>query len=197
MKLGVPIASPPRYNIKTVAFFAWWQEAHYLDEFLEHPSQRLFDGGWHVRLKLYRRWGEIAELRNAVVDPNIAVRDKPIVAVTLARLNILQTPRFIKWGMPVESQVRDHKGQSLALAAFRPFNTFSTLSIWNNESAMTNMVYGKNKLDDGESHQLSMQEMIRKNFHHEFTTMRFAPFAEAGEWDGKSDLFAAHNKSLS
>lgn len=174
MRLGEPIVWAPRYNFKTFAFFAWWQESHYLDDFLEHPSYRFFAGDWHVRLKLYRRWGQVSELKHAFVDPTLAVKDGPVVAVTLARLKLLQTARFIKWGMPVERQVRDHKGQNMALAGFRPFNTFSTFSMWKSESEMINMVQGKDRIIDGDSHKLSMQEMFREGFHHEFTTMRFA-----------------------
>jgi len=186
MNLGEPILSAPRYNFRNSAFFAWWRDETFLDEFLQQPSHHFFDGGWHVRMKLYRRWGEISELKNAIVDPHLARPDQPMVAVTLARLNLLQTPRFIKWGKPVESQVRDHKGQILALAAIRPLNTFATFSIWKNESEVINMVHGRNKPSDGDSHKLAMQERIRKDFHHEFSTMRFAPFKEVGVWNGKS-----------
>lgn len=186
MNLGESITSPLRYRIKSFAFFAWWRDEIYLDKFLQQPSHHFFNGGWHVRMRLYRRWGEITELKNATIDPNLALPNKPMVAVTLARLNLLQTRRFIKWGKPVERQVRDHKGQSLALAAIRPLNTFSTFSIWKNESEMINMVQGRNKTHDGESHRLAMQERIRKDFHHEFSTMRFSPFKEIGTWNGKS-----------
>jgi hypothetical protein len=186
MNLGEPVMSAPRYSLKNFAFFAWWRDEICLDNFLRQPSHHVFDAGWHIRMRLYRRWGDITELSNAVVDPSLAVPAKPIVAVTLARLNLLQTRRFIRWGKPVERQVRDHKGQTLALAAIRPLNTFSTFSIWKNESEMINMVQGRNKIHDGESHQLAMQERVRKDFHHEFTTMRFVPFKEVGEWKGQN-----------
>ncbi len=187
MTLGESIIAPSRYNFKTLAFFAWWNEEHYLDEFLRHHALSFLDLGWHVRMKLYRRWGEVKELSKAFINTNLTVLDKPVVAVTLARLNILQTHRFIKWGKPVECQVRSHKGQALALAAIRPINTFSTFSIWKNESEMVSMVHGRNKLEDGESHKLAMGERFRKDFHHEFTTMRFVPFKEVGVWNKKSD----------
>lgn len=190
MNLGEPIVSASRYNLRSFAFFAWWQKERFLDEFLQKPSYHFLDEGWHVRVRLYRRWGEIGELRNAKIQPILPVADKPIVAVTLARLNILQTLRFIRWGKPVESQVRDHKAQILALAAFRPYNTFSTFSIWNHESEMINMVNGRNKLVDGESHKLAMQERVRRDFHYEFSTMRFVPFKESGVWNGKSEITA-------
>lgn len=186
MNLGEPLISASRYNVHNLAFFAWWRDEASLDNFLQQPSFRFFESGWHVRMKLYRRWGEIAELKNAIVDPGLAVPDAPMVAVTLARLKLSQTHRFAKWGKSVESQVRDHKGQTLALAAIRPLNTFSTFSIWSNESEMIHMVRGKDPLQDGESHKLAMQERVRKDFHYEFSTMRFAPFKELGVWNGKS-----------
>jgi hypothetical protein len=187
MNLGEPIMAPPRYNFKTVAFFAWWSEETFLSEFLKQPSYKFLEDGWHVRMKLYRRWGEVAELRDALVDPDLAAPEKPVVAVTLARLKFRETVRFVKWGRPVESQVRNHQGKNLALAAMRPLNTFSTFSIWQNESEMINMVTGRDKLHDGESHKLAMKERVRKDFHHEFTTMRFTPFKEVGVWNGKSN----------
>lgn len=186
MNLGAPIALPPRYNFKSFAFFAWWRNEISLDEFLQQPSYRFLNRGWHVRMALYRRWGKISELEDAVIPPRVIVPNAPVVAVTLARLNLSQTHRFIRWGKPVESQVRDHKGQVLALAAFRPLNTFSTFSIWKNESEMIHMVHGTEAPRDGLSHKLAMQERARKDFHHEFSTMRFLPFKEVGFWNGKS-----------
>lgn len=187
MNLGEPILAAPRYNFTTVAFFAWWSDENVLEEFLEQPSHQFLNHGWHVRMKLYRRWGEITELKSAIVDPELADPNKPVVAVTLARLKLSETVRFAKWGRPVESQVRNHAGKTLALAAIRPLNTFSTFSIWRNESEMLNMVSGRDKMRDGESHKLAMQERVRKDFHHEFSTMRFTPFKEVGIWNGKSN----------
>lgn len=186
MNLGEPVLSASRYNFKTLAIFAWWNQETSLDEFLDQPTYRFLTKGWHIRLKLYRRWGKINALRNVVIDPSLAVPNRPMVAVTLARLNILHTYRFAKFGKPVESQVRDHKSQILAFAALRPLNTFSTFSIWNSETEMINMVQGQNKLKDGESHKFAMQERNRQDFHHEFSTMRFTPIKEVGLWNGKS-----------
>lgn len=169
MNLGHPILSPRRYGLKTMATLAWWRDEDSLDGFLRQHLE--YKNGWHIRMKLYRRWGEVAEIKNAVVDANLAAPDQPVVAVTLARLNLMQTRRFIIWGKPVERQVRDHQSQTMALAGIRPANTFLTFSIWKNEIEMINMVHGKDR--GGDSHLLAMQERSRKDFHHEFTTMRF------------------------
>jgi len=187
MGLGESIRSARRYHLKRVAFFAWWNDETALDRFLDRPESRPWTMGWHVRMRLYRRWGAVSELRDAFVDPALADPDQPIVAVTLARLNIRETRRFIQWGKPVESQVRDHPGKTLALAAMRPLNSFSTFSIWQNEREMIRMVQGQDANRDGSSHRLAMVERQRRDFHHQFTTMRFTPFFEKGAWDGKSN----------
>ncbi len=191
MKLGEPVTSGPRYDFRKVAVFAWWRDASSLDDFLRQPSRQAFADGWHVRLELYRRWGGITEIADAVVDAGLARPDQPVVAVTLARLKLSQTLRFTRWGKPVERQVRDHGGKTLALAAMRPPSTFCTFSIWKNEAEMINMVIGRDGQRDGESHRVAMQERVRKDFHREFTTMRFVPVGEMGEWDGGSNYTRA------
>lgn len=188
MSLGEPIFSFRRFDFRSVGMFAWWSDAADLDAFLQNPKNRLINEGWHVRMKLYRRWGHVNELKRAVAEQPAPPESQPVVAVTLARLSLLQTLRFVKWGKPVEAQVRDHSGKILALAAMRPFNTFSTFSIWKNEQEMLNMVSGRNRHVDGESHTSAMKERVRKDFHLEFMTMRFAPYEEAGTWNGQSNL---------
>lgn len=190
MNLGSPVFSASRYNFQNLALFGWWKDEQSLDDFLDRQSNEPFSQGWHVRMSLYRIWGQIAELKEATVFPELRNEHQSMVAVTLARLNVLQARRFVKWGKPVESQVRDHRGQVLALAALRPLNTFSTFSIWRNEKEMINMVQGRN-LGDGANHKSAMQERNRRDFHHEFMTMRFAPFKEIGSWNGKSNYLAA------
>ncbi|MES2965379.1 MAG: hypothetical protein V4760_15965 [Bdellovibrionota bacterium] len=151
---------------------------------MKQPSSRAFEEGWHVRMKLYRRWGGVRELSDAIVSPELSKPDRPVVAVTLARLKLREARRFTEWGRPVEKQVRDHQGQRLSLAAIRPLTTFCTFSVWKTEAEMIAMV-------GGESHRLAMQERVRKDFHSEFTTMRFAPIAEHGSWNGNSGFCGA------
>jgi len=66
----------------------------------------------------------------------------------------------------------------------RPLGTFSTFSIWKNEDEMLGMVYGRHQ---DLAHGNAMKERSRKDFHHEFTTMRFTPVGEFGSWRGKSN----------
>jgi hypothetical protein len=189
MALGSPILSPARMQPRQLAVFASWETEHALDTFLiESELGRTLATGWHVRLEFLRQWGQISELPDlpasaAEVDPAT-----PVVAVTLARLKLLEVPRFIRWGKPVEELVRDHPGTTLALAAMRPPRTVSTFSVWRSQREMIDMVRGHDIFSDAKRHAAAMLERKRRDFHHEFTTLRFLPLAEQGTWQGRSGI---------
>ena len=188
MNLGETIVSLKRYNWNSIAFFMWWRNENELEDFLQSQKGEIFtQNGWHVRMRKYRKWGDIREISHAIINKNISASQGTVVAVTLARLKLSQTLRFIKWGKPVEEQVRDHKGKNMAYAAIRPLNTFCTFSIWKNEQEMINMVNGKDN-NDGKDHKKAMVERERRPFHFEFATMRFIPLSEHGTWNGKTSF---------
>lgn len=107
-----------------------------------------------------------------------------------------QVPRFLRWGRPVEKQVRDDGGTTLALASVRYPNLISTFSIWKTQQAMTDMVWGHSKSLQPKRHINAMKERDRKNFHFEFTTLRFRPLSEFGAWKDKNDYIPKSMKSL-
>lgn len=192
MALGNPVLSLRRYALRELATVAWWQHEAALDEFLQSPGGRSFAAGWHVRLRLYRRWGCVRELAAAAVHADAEPRIGPVVGLTLARLKLRETLRFTRFGTPVERQVRDHSGKTMALAAMRPLATFCTFSVWRDEHAMVGMVRGRDVERDGTSHAHAMQERVRRDFHREFTTMRLVPLREVGVWRGRSDHTRFH-----
>jgi hypothetical protein len=53
---------------------------------------------------------------------------------------------------------------------------------------MTDMVHGHSKVEKPKRHSNAMQERERKDFHFEFTTLRFKPLAEFGKWKGQSNF---------
>ncbi|SHJ09169.1 hypothetical protein SAMN02745181_1167 [Rubritalea squalenifaciens DSM 18772] len=190
MRLGSPILSPARLQMRKLAVFASWESEQALDDYLTGTKLgRKLAEGWHVRLEFLRQWGEFSDFKDlppAVVD---ADPEQPIVAVTLARLNLTQLSRFIHWGKPVEELVRDHPGTTLAMAAVRPPRTFSTISVWRSQREMTDMVHGRNSCPGAERH--AMAERKHKDFHHKFTTFRFRAISEHGKWRGKSGIVPA------
>jgi len=176
MRLGFPILHPSRYGFSQLVFFARWKDESSLISFLENdPFGRRLASGWHVRLKLYRRWGSVSELDNLPENLENQTPEKPVVGITLARLKLTETIRFLKWGKPVEGLVRDHPGKTFALAAMRPVNTLSTFSMWRSEKDMVEMVKGDNV------HGRAIGEQLKRSFHHEFTTMRFYILGEFGK----------------
>lgn len=185
MTLGRPVALPWRYRPHQLAMFAAWQSEEAIDGFLRSTRLgRALARGWHVRMEFVRRWGHVSELQGLPQTALTLDDHQPVVAVTLARLKVSQALRFIRWGKPVEEQVRDDPATTIALAAMRPIGTLSTFSIWQTQQAMTDMVHGRSATPSAARHANAMQERNRKDFHHEFTTMRFRPISEQGSWQG-------------
>lgn len=189
MRLGAPVVSPDRMQLRRLAMFCAWDDGAALDAFLDDdPLGRRLAGGWHVRLEFLRRWGHVTELADL---PEVAGRsdpEEPAVAFTLARMKIPEVPRFLHWGRPVERFVRDHPGVTLALAAARPPRTVATFTVWRTTREMTDMVFGRSAVDAPRRHADAMVERERRDFHHEFTTLRFRPVSEHGSWEGRTRI---------
>lgn len=188
MTLGSAIFSPSRIRIRQKALFAQWENEAAIDHFLKNnPQGKTFARGWHVRMTFLRQWGKISafEIPDTSRESEASDPEVPVVAVTIARMKLPEIPRFIQWGRPVEKLVRDHPGTTLSLASIRFPRTVSTFSIWETQQQMTDMVQGHSAVPRPKRHIDAMKERDRKDFHFEFTTLRFKPLSEAGEWNGK------------
>lgn len=189
MELGLPVVSPARLQMRHMAMFAAWDSEAAVDDYLAATDLgRRLAVGWHVRLEFVRRWGHITEFEGLPTNAGALDPDAPAVAVTLARLKLPQVPRFIRWGKPAERLVRDHPGTTLALAAMRPLRTVSTFSVWRSVREMTDMVHGHSAIPEADRHATAMVERRRKDFHFEFTTLRFRPLGEFGAWKGREKI---------
>jgi hypothetical protein len=189
MTLGSPIFSPSRMLIRQIAVFAQWENESDLENFLAKNSLgKILSKGWHTRLTFMRKWGKFNKFE--IPDETIEFEnpDSPVVAVTIARMKFLEIPRFIHWGRPVEKLVRDHPSTTLSLASIKFPNTVSTFSIWKTQKEMTDMVHGHSKVPKPKRHADAMKERDRKDFHFEFTTLRFKPISEFGEWNGQRNI---------
>ena len=189
MTLGSAIFSPSRMLIRQIAVFAQWEKESDIDHFLtEDNFGKILSKGWHTRLTFMRKWGKFNKFEIPDETTEFENPDSPVVAVTIARMKFLQIPRFIHWGRPVEKLVRDHPATTLSLASIKFPNTVSTFSIWKTQKEMTDMVHGHSKVPKPERHADAMKERDRKDFHFEFTTLRFKPISEFGEWNGRSKI---------
>lgn len=189
MTLGAPAISLERLQLRRLAVFAQWESEQALDDYLatDKLGQHLAEG-WHVRLEFVRRWGAVTGLHHLPLNASTMDPDEPAVAVTLAHLKLPQLARFFRWGRPVERLVRDSPGATLALAAVRPPRTFSTFSVWESMQQMRDMVEGHSSGQAPERHATAMAEREREDFHSEFTTLRFRPLSEHGEWEGRRGI---------
>ena len=61
-------------------------------------------------------------------------------------------------------------------------------TIWKSQEEMTNMVHGHSKTPQPKRHVNAMKERDRKDFHYQFTTLRFKPIGEYGSWNGNSNI---------
>lgn len=192
MALGSSILSPARMQLRHLAVFASWENECSIDTFLtDNELGRTLANGWHVRLEFLRRWGAVSGFDQLPARAGDTDPSAPVVAVTLARLKLSQVPRFIRWGKPVEELVRDHPATNFALAAMRPPGTVSTFSVWRSQREMTDMVCGQGSTPGAGRHAAAMVERERKDFHHEFTTLRFRALSEHGAWEGRTDIVPA------
>ncbi|AYN68363.1 hypothetical protein D1013_13735 [Euzebyella marina] len=189
MTLGSPIFSTSRVLVGQVVVFMQWENENALENYLEQDSfGKTLARGWHVRLSFIREWGKFSGFKIPIDKDQLESPNSPVVAVTIARMKPSAVPRFIHWGRPVEKLVRDHPGTTLSLASVKFPNTVSTFSIWKSEKEMTDMVHGHSKVEKPKRHSSAMQERERKDFHFEFTTLRFKPLAEFGQWKGQSNF---------
>lgn len=189
MRLGAPAVSPDRLQLRRIAVFAQWRDEDAVDRFLtDDPLGRHLATGWHVRLEYLRRWSRLAALPDLPARADDWDQDEPVVAVTVARMRLREVPRFLRWGRPVERQVRDHPGTTLALAAFRPPRTISTFSAWRTVREMEEMVHGRSGVSPDRRHADAMVENRRRDFHHEFAVLRFRPLSEHGTWEGRTGI---------
>ena len=189
MTLGSPVFSPSRMLIRQIAVFAQWENEAAVDQFLDKNNfGKVLVKGWHVRLSFLRQWGKISGFEVPDETLEIDPPESPVVAVTIARMKLPEVPRFIRWGRPVEKLVRDHPGTTLSLASIRLPQTVSTFSIWKSQKEMTDMVHGHSSVPNSKKHINAMKERERKDFHFEFTTLRFKPISEFGEWNGEKNF---------
>ncbi len=185
MRLGSPIFSPGRLQLRNLMMFAAWESEEAIDDFLNRtPLGNVFSKGWHLRMSFLRRWGSVREFADLPEDTGDYDPLAPVAAFTLARLKIPEVPRFIRWGKPVEELIRDHPESSFALAAIRFPRSVATFSMWKSQQAMTDMVQGRGEVEGPDRHAVAMQERDRRDFHREFTTLRFKPLSEHGAREG-------------
>jgi len=185
MFLPLAISGPP--PVSRAGLIAFWDDEDAFDRFLEDDAigQR-FAGGFQARLKPLRAFGSWPGLPADVPSSRAVPHDGPVVVLTLGRLRISQTVRFLRSSRPAERAAVTGDGMIWGSAAVRP-PFVATVSIWRDSQATAAYAYGQHQ----PAHNDAIREQQRKDFHRQSAFIRFAPFRLVGTLGGSNPLAAA------
>lgn len=179
------LSRPP--PVSRAGLIAFWDDDASFDQFVENdPIGRRFAGGLQARLTPLRAYGSWPGLP-ADVDRSRAVpHDGPVVVLTLGRLHLSQTIRFLRASRPAERAAVEHDGMLWGSAAIRP-PFVATVSIWADTKATAAYAYGRQQ----PAHTDAIGEQQRKDFHRQSAFIRFAPTRLEGTLRGTNPVVAS------
>jgi hypothetical protein len=171
-----------------VGLIAAWEHESALEGFLErHPLARRLAHGWRVRLQPTRIFGAWPELPG-IVPRQLAMDDaEPVAVMTLGRLRLTQTRRFLHASAGAEGLAVSHPALLASTGMARPPRLVATFSLWSGTGAMRDYVEGR----AGTEHRAAMDEHARRSFHHASAFIRFRPYGAEGRWRGAERLDGA------
>ncbi len=189
---NVAVAAPlsqsgrPPPDLGRIALIAFWDDDDVLDRFLAtHRLAARLGAGWHVRLEPIRRWGTWPGLPDAVTTTRTVEHDGPLAVLTLGRLRLTQTVRFLRTSAKAEASAVASPGLIWATALARP-PFVATCSLWEATRALSTYAYGQR--DPG--HPDAIAAHAQRPFHHESAFIRFRPYRSQGALEGKNPLAA-------
>jgi hypothetical protein len=175
----------PRPTLGRVGLIAAWDSDEALDDFLAgHPLAEEFARGWHVRLAPTRIFGTWSKLDGILRDETPMAGDEPAAVLTLGRLRLSQTWRFLKASAAAEGLAQRNPALLASTALARPPALVATFSLWQSTAAMRAYAGG----DTDQGHVAASRAHAVRPFHHESAFVRFRPYGSAGSWDGKDPL---------
>jgi hypothetical protein len=182
----------PKPNLGRVGLIAAWDDDAALEQFIAtHPLARQFEGGWHVRLRPTRIAGEWPQLAGLVDDPPQMDDAEPAAVLTLGRLRISQTIRFLRASARAEELAVRHPALLASTALARPPRLVATFSLWRSTAAMR--AYAQGHSEPG--HVSAIKAHAARPFHHESAFIRFRPYQAEGTWNGHEPLLALRETS--
>jgi hypothetical protein len=185
--LLVPLARAGPPPIRRAGLIAFWDDDDAVDRFAAtDPIGRRFSGGFHARLRPLRAHGSWPGLPDDVPESRATPHDGPVVVLTLARLRLSQTVRFLRTSRNAERTAVDHDGMIWGTAAARP-PFVATISIWRSGQDAATYAYGRQQ----PAHSEAITEQRRKDFHRRSAFIRFAPTRVEGSLAGSNPLAAA------
>jgi hypothetical protein len=191
----IAIAAPlsgrllPRPQPGRVVLVAAWEHDDALEQFLgEHPLAARFAGGWHVRLQPTRVVGAWSQLPGLPDEAQPMDDEEPAAALTLGRLRVTQTLRFLRASAAAEGLAVGDPALLASTGWARPPSLMATFSLWRTTAAMR--AYASGHSDPG--HADAVRAHSTQPFHHESAFIRFRPYGARGSWDGRDPLASVH-----
>jgi hypothetical protein len=175
------LAQPDPHRVALVAF---WDDDPAIDRFLsDHPLAAKLAGGFHVRLEPLRAFGTWPGLPSETPTARAVESSGPLAALTMGRLRLSQTVRFLRASAKAEARVLGAPGLVWATGLARP-PFVSTFSLWESSRALATYAYGNAE----PAHPDAIAEGERKAFHKRQVFVRFRPYASRGRLDGRNPL---------
>ena len=170
-----------------VSFVAFWDGDDALDGFMAgHPTAAKLAGGWHVRLAPLRAYGSWPGLPSDTPTSRVVEHEGPVAALTLGRLRLSQSVRFLRASAKAEARVIGAPGLLWATGLARP-PFVSTFSLWESTRALATYAFGR----ADPAHPEVIAESETKPFHHQQAFIRFRPYRSVGHLDGRNPLTEA------
>jgi hypothetical protein len=167
-----------------VGLIAFWDDNAALDRFLaDDPTAARLADGWHVRLEPLRATGTWPGLPEDLPTARTLHHDGPAAVLTLGRLRLTQTMRFLRTTAKAEGRVVEAPGLTWATGLGRP-PFVATCSLWETTQALASYAYGRRE----PAHPDAIAAHQTEPFHHQSAFIRFRPYGSKGHLDGKNAL---------
>jgi hypothetical protein len=172
---------------RRVGLIAAWEDDSALDDFLaDSPLAEQLQGGWRVRLAPTHIFGAWPQMDGLVDEQTPMADDEAAAVLTIGRLRLSQTPRFLRTSAAAEGLALRSPAMLAATALVRPPTLVATFSLWRSTREMRAYASG----GDGRAHVSASHAHARKPFHHESAFIRFRPYDAQGSWQGVDGGFA-------
>jgi hypothetical protein len=193
--IAAPLSSRllPKPRPGRLGLIAAWDDDHAVEDFLSgHPLAKQLAHGWSIRLQPTRIFGAWPQLQGLLDKEEPMDDEEPAAALTLGRLRLSQTARFLKASAAAEGLAVRDPALLASTGLARPPTLVATFSLWRSVAAMR--AYAQGKTDP--RHLAAIHAHAARPFHHESAFVRFRPYAARGEWDGRNPLAATASRAL-
>lgn len=182
----------PRPDLGRAGLIAAWDEDAALDDFLAgHPLAAQLAHGWRVRLRPTRVFGAWPQLVGLPADEEPMDDAEPAAVLTLGRLRLSQTLRFLRASAAAEDLAVRDPALLAATGLARPPAFVATFSLWRSTGEMR--AYARGDTEPG--HRAAVRAHAASPFHHQSAFVRFRPYRAEGTWDGRDPLAAVESET--